>query len=221
MKNRLLTTIIILTLGTFLVSCEGVVKGSGKVISAVDKLPITYVRIKWRAEETYTDSLGNFEIGQFVGCPTGCPELELTLEKVGYETKYINVTKENGGAMHNKDLTIELTPTDKVQTDILNNKFGNVLYYTSMVIAGLGLLTLFVPFILKVDKRWLWFFIIFFGTIAFQYNFLAHVFNFKILRPVTQFNPPHFRDPAWYKLSLPIGAILFWKYHFKIIIRRL
>jgi hypothetical protein len=215
MKSRLLTIILSLTLWTLLTSCEGVVRGTGKVISSLDKLPIDSVRIKWRTEETYTDSLGHFEIGEFVGCPTGCPDLELVLTKAGYETRYVNVTEENQGLIDVENVTIELNPTNNAQADIWNNKVGDFLYYISMTIACLGLITLVVLFIIKVDNRLFWFLVIFLGTVGFQYNFLADIFDFKILRPVTQFNPQHNLDPAWYKLSLPLGAIAFWIYYFK------
>lgn len=215
MKSRLLTTIGLLTLWTLLTSCEGIVRGNGKVISAEDKSPIDSVRIKWMTEEVYTDSLGRFEIGQFVGCVTGCPDLELVLEKSGYETKYINLTKENPKEFPIEKVTIELKTTEKVQADIWNNKLGDFLYYATMIIAGLSLVTLVILFIIKVDNRLFWFFVVFLGTIGFQYNFLADIFDFKILRPVTQFNPEHYLDPAWYKLSLPIGAIAFWIFYFK------
>ncbi|MEB2782992.1 hypothetical protein U3A58_21640 [Algoriphagus sp. C2-6-M1] len=215
MKNRLLTKILSLTLWTLLFSCEGVVRGTGKVISSLDKLPIDSVRIKWGANETFTDSLGHFEIGEFVGCPTGCPDLELVLTKVGYETRYVNVTEENQGLIYVENITIELNQTDKVQADIWNNKVGDFLYYSSMTIAGLGLITLVMLLLIKVDNRLFWFFLIFFGTVGFHYNFLADIYDFKILRPVTHFNPPHKLDPAWYKLSLPLGTIAFWIYYFK------
>ena len=187
--------------------------GSGQVISSVDKSPLDSVMITWRTEKEYTDKEGKFEIGQFVGCPTGCPDLEIVLTKKGYETKYINLT--NGGPIHVEGVTIELTPTANPQSDIWNNGIGTFLYYTSMIIAGLGLISLVFLFFIKVKNRWLWFFAIFLGTIAFHYNFLSDSFDFKILRPVTRFNPPHYLDPAWYKLSLPLGAIAFWTYYFK------
>ncbi|MFN5002889.1 MAG: hypothetical protein ACK514_15495 [Bacteroidota bacterium] len=212
MIRRLL---IIISIWTLLTSCEGILSGSGKVISSLDKSPIDNVRIKCRTKETHTDSLGNFEIEQFVGCPTGCPDLELILTKTGYETKYVNLTRENPEKMPIEGVTIELTPTHKAQADIWNNNIGGFLYYASMVIAGLGVITLVLLFMIKVSNRAIWFFAIFLGTIAIHYNFLADTFDFKILRPVTQFNPQHYFDPAWYKLSLPVGVIAFWTYYFR------
>src|SRR6185503_8743611 len=104
-------------------------------------------------EKAYTDKEGKFEIGDFVGCPTGCPDLEIVLTKKGYETKYINLT--NGGPIRVKGVTIELVPTDNVQADIWNNKVANFLYYLSMAIAVLGLITLVMLFRTKIQNKWI------------------------------------------------------------------
>ena len=115
MNNKLRVTIILFIIYSFLTSCEGLVRGSGIVISSVDKSPIENVHIKWKSTETYTDSLGYFEIGEFVGCPFGCPDLMLTLTKNGYKMKIVNLTKENEGKIEVNRVTIELTPSNKTQ----------------------------------------------------------------------------------------------------------
>lgn len=212
MKSRLFKGIILVTFWSLLSSCEGVVSGSGKVISSLDKSPLDSVMLTWRTEREYTDKEGKFEIGQFVGCPTGCPDLEIILTKKGYATKYVNLT--NGGPINVEGVIIELTPTLNPQADISNNPVGLILYYASMVIAGLGLITLVFLFIVKARNRGLWFFVILFGTVGLHYNFLADIFDFKLFRPVTMLNPHPLIDPSWYKLSIPIGVIAFWVYYF-------
>jgi hypothetical protein len=111
-----LQNLCLFSLFIFLVSCEGRIQGEGKIISATNQLPIDSVKISWLDKIIYSDKNGNFSFNEFVGCVPSCPALELILTKQGYETKYLNLTKEN----KNHKSVFKLIPS--------NNNIGDLSY---------------------------------------------------------------------------------------------
>ncbi len=193
-----------------LVSCEGIIHGDGKIISAINQLPIDSVKINWFDKIVYSDKNGNFSFHEFVGCVPECPDLELVLTKQGYESKYINLSKEN----ENHKSVFQLIPTNKNIDDLSDVKSKSFLFYLSIITAIISLFTLIALSIIKINNKAIWFVIIFFGTITIYYNYLAKVTELKALRPSLFIFIKYTFEPTWYQLNLPIGLILFWIYYF-------
>lgn len=191
-------------------SCEGIIQGKGKIISSNNKLPIDSVKINWLGKIVYSDKSGNFSFDEFVGCVPSCPELELFLTKQGYETKYINLTKEN--EKHN--YVFELIPTNKNIGNLSQEKSKNFLFYVSIVTAIISLLTLITLPLLKIKNKSIWFIIILFGTTSIYYNYLAKFTQFKVFRPSLFVFFKWTFEPTWYLINLPLGLIIFWTYYF-------
>lgn len=168
---------------TLLFSCEGVIRGKGKVISAHDKLSIDSVKISFFSTVVYSDKNGNFEIGEFVGCVPSCPDLEVLLAKQGYETKYVNLTKESAKGKAFTDLTIELTPAIEKVTEVSHDKSKSIFYYVSITTAIISFLTLIFLVFSTVKNKILWMFIILFCTLLIQYNYLAKDLSIHVFRP--------------------------------------
>ncbi len=191
-------------------SCEGIIQGKGKIISASSQLPIDSVKIDWFGRVEYSDKNGNFSSSQFVGCVPSCPDLELILIKEGYQSKYVNLTKEN----KNGKLVFQLVPTNKNVSDFSNRSSKNFLFYLSVITAVLSLITLLVLALIEVKNKKLWFAFILFGTVSLFYNYLEERIEVSIFRPSLFVFLQHTFQPTWYKLNLPIGLIIFWIYYY-------
>jgi len=72
-------------------NCEGIITGTGKVVSSVDNKPLDDVLIIWTTtnDSCFTDSLGSFKVGGFVGCVPECPKLQLLFHKQGYKNQLL------------------------------------------------------------------------------------------------------------------------------------
>lgn len=73
----------------FLLSCEGIVGGSGKVISSSTREPLENVQIVLflnddSVQVNYTNEQGLFAMERLVGCIPKCPKGELEFRKSGY-----------------------------------------------------------------------------------------------------------------------------------------
>lgn len=205
-----LQNLCIFSLFILLASCEGIIQGDGKIISATNQLPIDSVKISWFGKIVYSDKNGNFSFHEFVGCVPACPDLELVLKKQGYETKYINLTKEN----EKHKSVFKLIPTNNNTGDISHTKAKNFLFYLSIVTAIISLFTLITLSIIKINKKAVWFVIISFGTATIYYNYLAKITELKVFRPSLFVFIKYTFEPTWYQLNLPIGVFVFWTYYF-------
>lgn len=187
-------------------SCEGIIRGEGKITSSDNKLPIDSVKIDWLGKIVYSDKNGNFSFDEFVGCVPSCPDLELILTKQGYEPKYINLTKEN-----KKNKTVfELTPGNNNLDDLSRSSHKQFLFYLSVVTALTSLLTLITLAVVRLKNKLIWFVTILFGTLTIFYNYLSATIEFKVFRPSIFIFPKYTFEPSWYQLNLPIGLIIFW-----------
>jgi len=193
-----------------MVSCEGIIQGDGKIISASNQLPIDSVKINWLSKVIYSDKDGKFSFHEFVGCVPACPDLELVLTKQGYETKYINLTKEN----EKHKSVFELIPTSNNIGNLSHGKSKNFLFYLSIITAIISLVTLIALSIIKINNKLIWLVIILFGTTSIYYNYLANVTELKLFRPSLFVFIKWAFEPTWYRLNLPLGLIIFWAYYF-------
>jgi len=193
-----------------MVSCEGIIQGDGKIISASNQLPIDSVKINWLSKVIYSDKDGKFSFHEFVGCVPACPDLELVLTKQGYETKYINLTKEN----EKHKSVFELIPTSNNIGNLSHGKSKNFLFYLSIITAIISLVTLIALSIIKINNILIWLVIILFGTTSIYYNYLANVTELKLFRPSLFVFIKWAFEPTWYRLNLPLGLIIFWAYYF-------
>jgi hypothetical protein len=205
-----LQNLFIFFLLLLMTSCEGIIQGNGKIISASNKLPIDSVKINWLSKVVYSDKDGKFSFHEFVGCVPACPDLELVMTKQGYETKYINLTKEN--EKHRS--VFELIPTNNNIDNLSHDKSKDFLFYLSIITAIISLFTLIALSLLKISNKAIWFVIILFGTTSIYYNYLAKVTELKVFRPSLFVFIKWTFEPSWYKLNLPIGLIIFWVCYF-------
>lgn len=104
---------LILSVFCLLTSCEGLVKGNGKIVSSVDNKPIKGVMVYWTVfdKKIYSDSSGHFEIGSFCGCVPDCPKLEVAFYKKGYKTLYLDLQKKYD--YQTDSLLIKMEPSSK------------------------------------------------------------------------------------------------------------
>lgn len=205
-----LQNLCVFSLLILMVSCEGIIKGEGKIISASNLQPIDSVKINWFGKVVYSDKDGNFSFDEFVGCIPSCPDLELVLTKQGYEPKYINLTKEN----KEHELVFQLIPTNNIIGNLHHEKSKNFLFYLSIISAIISLCTLIFLSLIKINNKVVWFVLILFGTATIYYNYLAKSTEFKIFRPSLFIFIKNTFEPSWYQLNLPIGIFFFWTYHF-------
>ena len=199
---------------TLLSSCEGVIRGKGKIISAHDNSSLDSVKISYFSTVVYSDKNGNFNIEEFGGCVPSCPDLEVLLTKRGYETKYVNLTKESAKGLASADLIIELIPTSKNITDISHSKWKSVFYYLSVSTVIVSFLTLIILLFINFKRKFIWMLIIIFVTILIQYNYLSRNTSIHALRPSIFVFFEFAFEPTWYRCNLPIGLIAFWIYYF-------
>ena len=205
-----LQNLLIILLLVSVASCEGIIQGKGKIISASNELPIDSVKINWFDKTVYSDKNGDFSFDEFVGCVPSCPDLELILTKQDYQPKYVNLTKEN----KNHKSVFQLVPNKYFIVDLSHNKPKKFLFYLSITTSIISLLTLIALAIIKVTNKPIWFVVILFGTVAFFYNYLEKSVDLRIFRPSIFVFVKYTFEPTWYQLNLPIGLIIFWTYYF-------
>jgi hypothetical protein len=205
-----LQNLLIILLVVSVASCEGIIQGKGKIVSASNELPIDSVKINWFDKTVYSDKNGDFSFDEFVGCVPSCPDLELILTKQGYQPKYVNLTKEN----ENHKSVFQLVPNKDFIVDLSHKKPKTFLFYLSITTSIISLLTLVALAIIKVKNKPVWFVIILFGTVAFFYNYLEKSIELRIFRPSIFVFVKYTFEPTWYQLNFPIGLIIFWTYYF-------
>ena len=210
--------ILIFLIAILLTSCEGVVEGNGVIISSADKKPIDSVCVFWTNGhmKSYTDSLGKFEIGSFCGCVPDCPDLELLFYKKGYETKYVNFSKENYGYKDTE--IILLTPTNEISRTIVKTTFEQFLKYFNLIFVSLfNVFTLIVvcrtKFSLLANKV-LWTILILFFSTTLKYNYYSGEIDLSLFSFFVQLTVMKIYYIGWYLYFLPTPALIFWTYHF-------
>ena len=198
------SSITFIIIAVTLASCEGVLRSNGKTISAQNKSVVDSAKIKFWDDSIYSDKKGSFEINVPVGCPLGCPELEVIVSKKGYETNYLNLSDSE-----DKAVTISLVPTQKNQDKRKSQKLMEVLYYTSITSVIIAFLSFIFIILSNTRNKTLWGLLVIFGTLSFQYNYIAEKISVSFLRPSIM---PYFDaiNPIWYKFNLPIGIFVFW-----------
>ena len=198
------SSIIFIIIAVTLASCEGELDGHGKIISAQNNALLDSAKINFSGYSIYSDKKGSFEINVPVGCPLGCPELEVIVSKKGYETKYLNLSDSE-----NREVTIRLAPTHKNQYKWKSLQLMEVLYYTSITTVVIAFLSFIFIILSNTRNKTLWGLLVIFGTLSFQYNYISEKISVSFLRPSIM---PYFDaiNPIWYKFNLPVGILVFW-----------
>lgn len=79
-----------LLIAGLLSGCEGYRHADGTVLDHDTAQPLDSVLCRTASDEMYTDSLGNFEVqGPFGSCVSGCPDIEVTFSRPGYQPQTI------------------------------------------------------------------------------------------------------------------------------------
>jgi hypothetical protein len=195
-------------------SCEGIVDGNGKIISSIDKKPIDSVFVYWtnENERAYSDSIGRFEIGSFCGAVPDLPELELIFYKKGYETKYINFTKEYKFATDS--LTIEMVPTSNSSDEIKERPFETFLKYFNTLISLFNVFTLIFICRSKLKHKTLWILALIFLSLTVKYNYYSGDITANPLSFFLQYRFLKIYYIGWYLFFIPLTSLVFWTYYF-------
>lgn len=206
--------ISLLLITLILCSCEGIVDGNGKIISSIDKKPIDSVLVYWtnENEKAYSDSNGRFEIGSFCGAVPDLPELELLFYKKGYETKYINFTKEYQFATDS--LTVEMVPTLKPSEEIKERPFENFLKHFNTLISLFNVFTLIVICRTKLKHKTLWILALIFLSLTVKYNYYSGDITVNPLSFFLQYRFLKIYYIGWYLFFIPLTSLVFWTYYF-------
>jgi hypothetical protein len=210
MKN-----IFILLISLLLISCEGIVRGEGKIISAKDKKPLDSVLVYWTNlnEKSYSDSLGHFEIGQFCGCIPDCPELEIITYKKGYKTNYLNLTKDD--KLYDTTLVIEMQPVNTYSETIEENNFTKILKYVNLIILIFNAFTLIIICCIELRYKWVWIVSLIIFNLHIKYNYISDDFLFDPFSFFIQLRfLTFYYHVGWYIFYIPTTAIVFWSYYF-------
>jgi hypothetical protein len=204
---RLLIFLLILTI---FYGCEGIVEGTGKVVSSVDNKPLENVLVIWTNtdDSCRTDSLGNFTIGSFVGCIPECPQLRLLFHKPGYKNQYLNLS-EKKDFLRVKDVLIKMQPTDKKQTTEFPF-LSNLFFYMNFAISFLNIVTLIYLLTIKLKYKFLWALLIIFGSVSLHYNFYTNRFDIETFNFLIQFSLINLTGLVKTYLLIPLGSGIFW-----------
>ncbi len=206
--------IIIVCILLALAGCEAMMSRKGIVVSSDTHEPIPGVTIRYYGKINMSDSLGRFDIGAFIGCGLQeCPPFEVYFEKVGYELRYVNFSKEYGGySGHDKEVEIALTPIQTInKREILGQKESSKGVLTCSRIAMLiSFLTLLASFFLKIRFKLLWILLILWGNVSISYNVITEnldwgLFHFFLSR-IYQYK--------WNIFLIPTGSAAYWVYYF-------
>lgn len=195
----------------FLISCKKEVTVSGKVVSAVDGEPLNYVTIHWtnyNRQYTYTDSLGNFTMGNLCRCAPDCPPVQLLFRREEYQEKYVDLTEQ---AANGENVVIELIPNDKGPIDFKENRLENLLKSLNSFISLLNLFTLTMICLAKLRHKALWILSVLFLSVTVKYNYLTEELHYY---PFSFFIQIRLTYLGWYVYYIPVAAIAFWTYYF-------
>ena len=206
--------IFLLTLTVFY-GCEGVVEGTGRVVSSVDDKPLDNVLVIWtntNDSSCHTDSLGNFKVGGFMGCVPDCPQLQLLFYKPGYKNQYLNLTDKDNRRLEN--VVVKMEPTN-ISQSTENPFLSKLLVYINLLVSLFNLVTLIFLFTTKFKYKFLWTLLIIFGSISLHYNFYDNNFNLKTFNFFIQLSLMNLTGLVKTYLLIPLGSGIFWIYRRK------
>lgn len=195
-------------------SCEGIVLGGGKIVSSKDQKPIDSVLVYWTNGKikTYSDSSGMFKHEMFCGCVPDCPDLELIFYKKGFETKYLNFTKEYGHATDS--IIVQLNPTVELDKEIKETGFETFLKYFNVLLSIFNIFTLVIICCVKIKWKPLWIISCIFFSITLKYNYYNNEFDISFFSFFVQLRYLQIYYIGWYLFFIPVTTIAFWLYYF-------
>ncbi len=83
--------LLALSLAAALTSCEDIIYGEGKIFDAQTLEPLDSVLCQNSRNEVFSDSSGFYDLSfGLVSCTFGCPDVEFTYSKNGYQTLVID-----------------------------------------------------------------------------------------------------------------------------------
>jgi hypothetical protein len=205
--------ILLVVAALLFVSCEKVVTGSGKVISAADGKPLDYARVYWTnysRVSVETDSMGNFTIGDTIKC-INCPDFELICKRQGYETKYEDFTNKSGEDLHH--LLIKMTPSQnkKGEREVKETYWENSLKSLAALISLINLFTLVMMTQARLKHKTIWLLALLFLSVTIKYNYYNEDIQFLLLSFFIQIRASPI---GWYLYYIPLPALVFWSYYF-------
>jgi hypothetical protein len=208
MKKIILVCALLVLMG-----CEAMMSRKGIVVSSDTREPIPGVTISYYGKKNVSDSLGRFDIGAFIGCGLQeCPPFEVYFEKVGYELRYVNFSKEYGGySGHDKEVEIALTPIQTIDKRVGGQKESSkgVLTYSRIAML-ISFLTLLASFFLKIRFKLLWILLILWGNVSISYNVIMGTLNWDFLH----FFLSRIYQYKWNIFLIPMGTVAYWVYYF-------
>lgn len=200
--------LFLLVLITFF-NCEGIITGTGKVVSSVDNKPLDDVLIIWTTtnDSCFTDSLGSFKVGGFVGCVPECPKLQLLFHKQGYKNQYLDLSENSN--LRTDDIIVSMQPTNIVQTKEVHF-LSKLFYYVNIIISIINIGSLIYLFTISFEYKFLWMIFILFGSLSLHYNFYTNIFNLEFSNFLIQLSLNKQIGLVKTYLLIPLGSGLFW-----------
>jgi hypothetical protein len=194
-----------------LTSCEGPRSKKGTVYDSKTKEPLSEVTIRFYGKESKTDSLGQFDISAFIGCTTKCNDFEVYFEKNGYETLYVNFSREFDKEVIGGQLVdIYLKSTRNEQPTFAENKLSNRVRIYSWVMLLISTLTFLISLFLKVRFKILWIALVLSGNFLIGYNVITNEYDLDIFNSIIA----GIYRYKWDNYFIPLGTFAYWVYYF-------
>ncbi|MFN3403509.1 MAG: carboxypeptidase-like regulatory domain-containing protein [Cytophagaceae bacterium] len=194
----LIILIILITTG-----CDAYVKFEGTVLSKQTNKPLKGVSVSVDCNKsTLTDSNGYFNLS-YVAMTH--PDYDLVLKKQGYLTT---------ASYHSVD-TLYLSETSKNDVPYISEDFKDLFNFIIVWIVRLINLGTIVYILAAktVKRRFIFILLVLFGTISINFSIYNNIFDFEFIKfPF----PNEGCLRSWLKIYLPLGAIIFWIYYYKI-----
>lgn len=189
-------------------SCFSPGHSEGIIIDQNTLLPIYNAQITVEESYTvYTDNQGHYEIFGTWGLFS---DLELLVEKKGYEPKYINVSASNYD--FRKNITIKLLASDTVYKPSLpRNQLRFVNSLIKIIFSLLNILTLiFIVISSEIRKMYIWITGILFINLIFNLLYLDYnLISYEIIH-APFFLTGYWNNPYSLKIAFPVVSIAFW-----------
>jgi hypothetical protein len=193
-------------LSLFLSSCLSPSHYEGVVIDQNTLSPIDSAQITLEESNTvFSDSLGNFEIyGSF------WTEFEMSVEKKGYQPRFIN--SEKGDFVSTKTKVIPLQKAQKEYNPSLSK--NQLRFINSILKIAFSLLNVFTLIFILVNTeirlRYIWFTAILFLNLIFNFLYLDFsLLNYEVIH-APFFLTGYWNNPYSLKIAVPIVSFIFW-----------
>lgn len=182
----------------------------GTIVDKITLAPIDSALISVREYSSlYTDSLGGFTIEQM----GGGSDIEILVERLGYEHKYIEFSVQNNDL---DNIVIKLQPTNKAYKPSLSQ--NQLRFINTLIKIAFSLLNVFTLIFILINSEIRWQYVWITGILFINliFNLLYRDYNlisYEIIH-APFFLSGYWNNPYSLKIALPIVSIVFWILYF-------